>query len=125
MCGSRACRKAEGKKEQRKREKERKRGNKTGGMLSMRDTRDEEISYSEGTERGCACQSLIDEDSIVVNGRHKPCSVVASTAWQHTEERNRQSSGTRRTLEREIALIGEKHFAFANFLILWNETDNA
>lgn len=105
-CGSRACREAEGKKEQRKREREKARQQDGGNVKHAWHQRWGNFIFRRNGKR--LCQSLIDEDSIVVNGRSN--SVVASTAWQHTGERNRRSSGTKRTLEREIALIGEKAF---------------
>ena len=53
---------------------------------------------------------LIDEDGVVVNGRRKRCSVVASKAWRHAGGKSRRGSDIKRTLEREIALIGEEAF---------------
>ncbi|XP_036144980.1 pancreas transcription factor 1 subunit alpha [Monomorium pharaonis] len=50
----------------------------------------------------------IDEDGVVVNGQRKRCS-IASTAWRHAGgAKSRRGSDIKRTLEREIALIGEE-----------------
>lgn len=112
MCCSRACRISERKKEQGERN-----GWAGGDVKYPWHQRDEEIFiFEEERKEAVPVASLMKIASLWTVSEN--VSVIAFTAWQHAGGKSRPNSDTKRTLEREIALLGEKAFCAYN-----NEND--